>query len=104
MLECRFKGWCRIEFDTDFDVCYPCVGDGAETCIEYEPMPEVVRCRDCAHAHEFDDADEGYAEYAGKLDCRHFAQWDYYDDVPGSWPVEPDGFCSWGERRAKEES
>lgn len=59
----------------------------------------IVRCRDCANANEFDDADEGYAAHAGKLDCRHFSQWDYYDDVPGSWPVEPDGFCSWGERR-----
>lgn len=41
MTECRYKGWCRIEYDTDFDVCYPCIGDGADTCIEYEPMPDV---------------------------------------------------------------
>lgn len=41
MAECRYKGWCRIEYDTDFDVCYPCIGDGSETCAEYEPMPDV---------------------------------------------------------------
>ena len=41
MTECRYKGWCRIEYDTDFDVCYPCVGDWGETCAEYEPMPDV---------------------------------------------------------------
>ena len=41
MNECRYHGWCRIEYDTDFDVCYPCVGDWGETCVEYEPMPDV---------------------------------------------------------------
>ena len=41
MAECRYKGWCRIEYDTDFDVCYPCIGDCGETCAEYEPMPDV---------------------------------------------------------------
>ena len=41
MAECRYKGWCRIEYDTDFDVCYPCVGDGNEACVSYEPMPDV---------------------------------------------------------------
>ena len=41
MLECRYRGWCRIEYDTIFDVCYPCVGDCGETCAEYEPMPDV---------------------------------------------------------------
>lgn len=41
MAECRYKRWCRIEYDTDFDVCYPCVGDGNEACVSYEPMPDV---------------------------------------------------------------
>lgn len=41
MLECRYKGQCRIEYDTDFDVCYPCIGDWGDTCAEYEPMPDV---------------------------------------------------------------
>lgn len=42
MTECRYKGWCRIEYDTDFDVCYPCIGDGIDTCARYEPMPDVA--------------------------------------------------------------
>lgn len=41
MLECRYKGQCRIEYDTDFDACYPCVGDWGDTCARYEPMPDV---------------------------------------------------------------
>lgn len=41
MLECRYKGQCRIEYDTDFDVCYPCIGDWGDTCARYEPMPDV---------------------------------------------------------------
>ena len=56
-----------------------------------ERREEVVRCRDCKHAVEHCDTE--------KLDCKHFSQWDYYEDEPGHWPVEPDGFCAWGERR-----
>lgn len=41
MNECRYHGQCRIEFDTDFDACYPCIGDWGDTCAEYEPMPDV---------------------------------------------------------------
>ena len=55
---------------------------------------EIVRCRDCEFAFEF----EGGEGWPGKLDCTHFSPWDYYEDKPGHWPVEPDGFCSWGER------
>ena len=51
----------------------------------------IVRCRDCKHAVEHCDTE--------KLDCTHFSQWDYYEDEPGHWPVEPDGFCAWGEPR-----
>ena len=56
----------------------------------------IVRCRDCKNAHEVNDK---HLRKQGKLDCSHFAQWDYYDDQPGIWLVEPDGFCSWGERK-----
>lgn len=52
----------------------------------------VVRCRDCANA---------FAS-GGQLDCLHFAQWDYYNDKPGIWPVEPDGFCKWGKPKEEE--
>ena len=54
---------------------------------------EIVRCRDCEFAFEFEDG-EGWP---GKLDCARFSPWDYYEDKPGHWPVEPDGFCAWGE-------
>ena len=33
------------------------------------------------------------------INCVYFAQWDYYDDEPGVWLVEPDGFCAWGRRK-----
>lgn len=55
----------------------------------------VVRCRDCKHGEPFCDS----SRHAGMIDCLHFAQWDYYDDEPGVCPVEPDGFCAWGEGR-----
>lgn len=50
---------------------------GAELC---EP---IVRCKDCE-----------FAAYEGK-ECMRIDEWD------GSmwFPVEPDGFCAWGERR-----
>lgn len=54
MLECRYKGQCRIEYDTDFDVCYPCIGDGSETCLDFEPMPDVKSL--LALADEFSEA------------------------------------------------
>lgn len=49
----------------------------------------VTRCKDCKHAVEICGTE--------KLNCVHFAQWDYYLDEPGEWLVEPDGFCAWGE-------
>ena len=55
----------------------------------------IVRCRDCKHGYPFCDS----SSYAGKIDCLHFAQWDYYNDEPGIWPVEPDGFCAWAKPR-----
>ena len=51
----------------------------------------IVRCRDCEHAYEIDGTDE--------LSCLYFNQWDYSNDCPGEWRVEPDGFCAWGEER-----
>lgn len=55
----------------------------------------IVRCRDCSHGDPFC----GCSSYPGKINCLHFAQWDYYDDEPGVCPVEPDGFCAWGRER-----
>ena len=62
-----------------------------------ERREEVVRCRDCAHAIRLEG--EPAEARPGMLNCVYFAQWDYYDDEPGMWLVEPDGFCAWG--RAK---
>lgn len=58
---------------------------------------EVVRCRDCAHAIKL----EGEPAEARRemLNCVYFAQWDYYDDEPGHWLVEQDGYCAWGKRK-----
>ena len=65
--------------------------------VPCERREEVVRCRDCKNASKLEG--EWLESHPGMLDCLHFAQWDYYDDEPGMWLVEPDGFCAWG--RAK---
>ena len=61
---------------------------------------EIVRCRDCKHAHpvfwsERDDVPSDWVDCTGPL----VETWDYYDDEPKDNPVRPDGFCAWGERR-----
>ena len=38
MRECRYLKMCHTPYVVDFDVCYPCIGDGADTCASYEPM------------------------------------------------------------------
>lgn len=51
----------------------------------------IVRCKDCKFAYEMDD---------GMYDCiGHLVEtWDYYNDCPKENPVEPNGYCAWGER------
>ena len=53
----------------------------------------IVRCRDC----KFAGALEGSTTM---LNCmgRLATTWDYYNDEPQDNPVEPDGYCAWGER------
>jgi len=54
---------------------------------------EVVRCKDCEHCREHD-----MRAYSGGCDlflCHHFST-----SSGAGWPVEPDGFCAWGKRRA----
>lgn len=53
--------------------------------------PEIVRCRDCESAFETELE-------PSLLNCTYFSQWDYYNDEPGYWLVQPDGFCSWGQK------
>lgn len=65
-----------------------------------ERREEIVRCMDCKNASKLED--EWLESKPGMLNCLRFAQWDYYDDEPGMWLVEPDGFCAWARR--KEES
>lgn len=45
---------------------------------------QVVRCRDCKHCELWHD----------KWTCHHFSM-----SSRAGWPVEPNGFCKWGERR-----
>ena len=45
---------------------------------------EIVRCRDCKSCKK--------TIYG--LTCHHFSM-----SSGAGWPVEPDGFCAWGERR-----
>lgn len=61
---------------------------------------EVVRCRDCAFAYRVHwpvscDVPPEFLNCHGPL----VSLWDYENDEPKDNPVEPDGFCAWGERR-----
>ena len=51
-----------------------------EVFISGDKLPEIVRCRDCAH---YTDDEMEYYHYCGNW-CEQ---------------VEPDGFCAWAERR-----
>lgn len=78
MAECRYKGLCRIDFDIDFDVCYPCVGDGADTCFHYEPMPDVKALKGLA------DEMQGHADaegYGGDGRINAGCLWSYADRI-----------------------
>lgn len=58
-------------------------------CTTYEPLhqrEEIVRCRDCKHYEYWEFRDGRIAH-----DCARDG--DYLFDT------EPNGFCSWGERR-----
>ena len=53
---------------------------------------QVVRCRDCMYCREHDM--RAYGGNRDQLLCHHFSV-----SSGAGWPVEPDGFCKWGERR-----
>ena len=68
----------------------------------FSTCPELVRCCDCEHATKL--VDDGGLPIEGLEDwfsChgKLATSWDYYNDEPKSNPVEPDGFCAWGERK-----
>ena len=55
----------------------------------------IVRCRDCKRCDERD-----MRTYGGKRDqlfCHRFSMCD-----SAGFPVKPNGFCSWGERKEDE--
>ena len=69
----------------------------------YLDAQEIVRCRDCKHAHSVfwharDNVPDDWLDCTGPL----VTTWDYYDDVPQNNPVRPDGFCAWGEKKVDE--
>lgn len=53
------------------------------------PGEEIIRCNDCGKMTEED---------SGVLSCKHFKLVDRFGFEYNA-PVEPDGFCSWAERR-----
>ena len=55
----------------------------------------IVRCRDCEHCREHDM--RAYGGDRDQLLCNHFSM-----SSGAGWPVKPNGFCSWGERRESE--
>ena len=55
-------------------------------------MGDLVRCRDCKHCREHDM--RAYGGDRSQLLCHHFSM-----SSGAGWPVEPDGYCAWGERR-----
>ena len=70
MNECRFFPLC----DMSDERC-----EASAQCALYEPMPEIVRCRDCVH---FSDG--------MVVECERLSGQPYWTD--------PDGFCAWGRR------
>lgn len=66
-----------------------CIVDITDGVLQASTAEEVVRCRDCRHLSHFRLlTQELYS-------CTRNA--DGNDD--GSFLVEPDGFCAWGQRR-----
>ena len=71
--------------------CNEVVGISGKAFIfpEYiDTSKEIVRCRDCNSYEQRKDG--GY--------CHHFSMFDR-----AGWPVEPDGFCKWAERKEVDE-
>ena len=61
--------------------------------VESEP---IVRCRDCKHAYHYHPLD-----YRTGKPHETLEEWycDWHSNSEEASEVEPDGFCSWGERR-----
>lgn len=66
------------------------------------PSESIVRCRDCRFCsfveyeeHTDRKLEEPFCNCTGKLTT----SWDYFNDCVQYNPVEPDGFCAWGESK-----
>ena len=75
MSGCRFFPLC----DMSDERC-----EASAQCALYEPMPEIVRCRDCSMY----DAEDGM--------CMRDP-----DHTGRGWFAAPDGFCAWGMARKR---
>lgn len=62
--------------------CYEAGRSGREAFTVRGAGEEIVRCRDCKHLKERKTRPEHVCDFG----VEH-------------WGTEPDGFCSWGERR-----
>jgi hypothetical protein len=71
-----------------------------EVDLKRADLVAVVRCRDCKHGHKV-IWPPSWNLPADWLDCHGelVETWDYYNDEEMMNPVEPDGFCAWGERK-----
>ncbi len=81
---------------TRLNVCEEYIGWlGEDYEVNLDQAQPIVRCRDCKHA---------YKANGDKLNCTGplTTGWDYYNDEPQKNLVDPDGFCSLGERRDDE--
>ena len=68
------------------------VEDASDNGASWRVHERIVRCRDCKHCREHD-----MRAYGGDRDlflCHHFSM-----SSGAGWPVKPDGYCAWGERK-----
>lgn len=56
---------------------------------------EIVRCRDCKHAHHY----HPFNPYTCKPSEIEDWYCEWHSNAEGASEIEPDGFCAWGERR-----
>ena len=73
-------------YDTERDMYYP---DERDSAMRITP---IVRCRDCKHMHTV-------RSWLGMDVDECWLHADKESGALGKEPTEPDGFCSWAERR-----
>ena len=58
-------------------------------------MGDLVRCRDCKHAHHYHPFNP-YTRKPSEIEDWYCG---WHSNAEGASEIEPDGFCAWGERR-----